>query len=430
MDTIKAHPITNIFPMMTDGELSQLAADIKANGLQVPITTYENMVLDGRNRLRACEMAGIEPRFVEWEGDSPTLWVISMNLHRRHLTPSQRAAIAVEALPIFEAEARERQLATLKHGSVFVCPDCAETFDRPVWHCPVCAHHWLFNRIECFNCHEYQRPVSPKLDERGRSDKQVATIFNVARGYVAAAKKLSQEVPELFQAVRDGETTLQDAKREARRQEKERGMRDKPSVPPSDRCRLYNADFRQVDIEAESVDCIITDPPYPREYLPLYDDLANLAARVLKPGGSLVVMVGQSYLPEILALMVPHITYRWTFAYMTPGPTTTIWQRHVNTNWKPVLWFVKGESPLDWAGTDVFRSERRDKDFHEWGQSESGMAQIIERFTVEGDAVFDPFMGAGTTGVVALQLGRRFIGADNDEVAYHTATRRLGIDQG
>jgi hypothetical protein len=61
------------------------------------------------NRLRACQRAGVEPRFEEWRGESPTAYVLSVNLHRRHLTDGQRAMIAVGALPLFEAEARERQ---------------------------------------------------------------------------------------------------------------------------------------------------------------------------------------------------------------------------------------------------------------------------------------------------------------------------------
>ena len=179
-------------------------------------------------------------------------------------------------------------------------------------------------------------------------------------------------------------------------------------------------------IEPNSIDCIITDPPYPREYLPLYSALAKEAARILKSGGSLVIMIGQSYLPDILNLITPHIQYHWTIAYLTlGGKSVQLWTRNVNTFWKPVLWFVKGNYEGKWAG-DVCQSNDNDKRFHEWGQSESGMADLVERVTSSGDTILDPFCGAGTTGVVAMTLNRKFIGIDKDANAIRTTTKRLG----
>ena len=62
-------------------------------------------ILDGRNRYLACQQLEIEPRFAEWAGEGdPTVWVLSEDLHRRHLTASQRAAIAVAALPMIKVE--------------------------------------------------------------------------------------------------------------------------------------------------------------------------------------------------------------------------------------------------------------------------------------------------------------------------------------
>ncbi len=197
----------------------------------------------------------------------------------------------------------------------------------------------------------------------------------------------------------------------------------------ADRCTLLPGDFREVveDLEPGSVDAIITDPPYPSEYLPLYGALAEDAARLLKPGGSLLVMVGQSYLPELLALMTPHIRYHWTVAHLTPGgQAVQLWQRKVNTFYKPVLWFVNGDYDGPWVG-DVTRSAVNDNDkrFHDWGQSESGMADLVERFTRPGDTILDPFLGGGTTAVVALRLQRQFIGIELDRSTLSTALRRV-----
>jgi site-specific DNA-methyltransferase (adenine-specific) len=110
------------------------------------------------------------------------------------------------------------------------------------------------------------------------------------------------------------------------------------------------------------------------------------------------------------------LTYHWTLAYLTPGgQAVQLWQRKVNTFWKPILVFTKGEYTGAWFG-DVAKSDVNDNDkrFHEWGQSESGMVDLIERLTKPGDLIVDPFLGAGTTGVAALATGRQFIGCDID----------------
>lgn len=99
---MNSHPAARLFPPVSNDELQALAADIKAHGLHHPIVTLQAAVLDGRNRLKACQIAGVEPRFVEWDGQgSPMGYVISANLRRRHLTKSQAAAIAAEKLELF-----------------------------------------------------------------------------------------------------------------------------------------------------------------------------------------------------------------------------------------------------------------------------------------------------------------------------------------
>ena len=107
---MRFHPICLLFPRMTDEELQELADDIRQNGLQNAIVLHEGKILDGRNRYLACPMAGIKPRFVQWDGDgSPLQWVVCENMVRRHLTSSQRAVIALELLPMLEKEAHERK---------------------------------------------------------------------------------------------------------------------------------------------------------------------------------------------------------------------------------------------------------------------------------------------------------------------------------
>lgn len=98
------HPIASAFPMMTEHEYQGLKADIDKNGQRESITMWRGMLVDGRNRLRACNELNIEPYTDELDDDAdPVSYVLSINLHRRHLNESQRAMVA-------------GKLATLKVG--------------------------------------------------------------------------------------------------------------------------------------------------------------------------------------------------------------------------------------------------------------------------------------------------------------------------
>lgn len=89
-----AHPLADMFPMIPEAERRLLADDIVTFGQRDPIILLDGMVLDGRNRQWACGFADVEPIYEEYTGDDPLNFVLSKNLHRRHLTESQRALIA------------------------------------------------------------------------------------------------------------------------------------------------------------------------------------------------------------------------------------------------------------------------------------------------------------------------------------------------
>lgn len=111
------HPAAELFPMMSDDELAALAADIKANGLQQPVVLYGAQLLDGRNRWRACEIAGVDVKTKDWAGKDAVSYVRSLNLHRRHLTAAQRAALAVKAEPVYAEAAEKRKTDGNKKGA-------------------------------------------------------------------------------------------------------------------------------------------------------------------------------------------------------------------------------------------------------------------------------------------------------------------------
>lgn len=110
-DELEYHPASEIFPLMTDDQFEKLVGDIAEHGLLESIVLYEGKILDGRNRYRACRKLGIGFSTEEaWLGEqSPVEYTLSKNLHRRHLTSAQRAALALDLLPALSERAAERQ---------------------------------------------------------------------------------------------------------------------------------------------------------------------------------------------------------------------------------------------------------------------------------------------------------------------------------
>jgi hypothetical protein len=110
---MKQHPLSAAFPSMSDVEIEALAQDIRANGQHEPGVIFEGMVLDGWHRFLACQSAGVDFKTVDFDPESdPVSFVKSRNLHRRHLTESQRAA-AVVACSVWAP--RGRQTGNVAH---------------------------------------------------------------------------------------------------------------------------------------------------------------------------------------------------------------------------------------------------------------------------------------------------------------------------
>lgn len=105
----ESHGAANIFPMMDESGLSQLADDIASNGQQVAIDIFDGRIIDGRNRYKACKLAGVDPLFLDVKTDDPLDFVLSRNLHRRHLDTGQRAFVALNVLDYESKAAKQRQ---------------------------------------------------------------------------------------------------------------------------------------------------------------------------------------------------------------------------------------------------------------------------------------------------------------------------------
>jgi DNA methylase len=407
------HPAASLFPVMAGDELKQLAADVGEHGLHEPVWLWrdgdgQEWLLDGRNRVAACEIAGVDVTTQQYHGDDPISFIMSLNLFRRHLTAGQRAFLALALEPMYAEQAKKRMLAGVSNPPA-------------------------------------------DLQEGSRYDRESNSKAGKATGTsgraVSQAKRIRDKAPDLATKVELGDApggiSLNRAERifrnrDAERRRDERAKAEAAATETVATIDVRLGDFRDVLADLTNVDAIITDPPYGKEFLPLLGDLARWSDEALAPNGVMAVLMGQTYLDDVFRLLSGGRPYRWTACYLFAGPSPDAitggssyfsHARRVNSNWKPLLVYGGGERVF----SDVFRSEGSDaaaKNNHRWGQDFGAFSAIIQRLTEPGQTVVDPFMGGGTPLLAAHALGRHVIGCDVDPQAVATARRRLGIDAG
>ena len=188
-----------------------------------------------------------------------------------------------------------------------------------------------------------------------------------------------------------------------------------------------HGDFENVlhDIPDGSIDCIITDPPYPHEFIECWTKLSRFAKRVLKPNGFCIAYSGQMYLPEVMNRMNEHLDYYWTFCLQHVGDTQIVNGVNIICKWKPILVFQNGKKKNNKTITDFVISGVKEKGDHDWQQSKSGMSYIVEMFTDPEEIICEPFAGSGTTIIVAKELNRNIVAAEIDEDTYNLAKVNL-----
>jgi len=183
---MKAHRLASYFPIMEGEKFDKFVEDIKKNGQLEPIITFDNQILDGLNRYKACQQLGIEPKFTEYKGKDPLHYVVSVNVHRRHMSVSQLAMVATEMLPEFEEEAESRRKEKR-----------AETISGALG--------------------------PQERVEADRSSEQVAQEFGISGKSVRRAKRVKEQAPEKVEAIVQGRENIRSVDTELRMNaEKER----------------------------------------------------------------------------------------------------------------------------------------------------------------------------------------------------------------
>jgi site-specific DNA-methyltransferase (adenine-specific) len=196
---------------------------------------------------------------------------------------------------------------------------------------------------------------------------------------------------------------------------------------------IYHGDCRELikGIEPQSVDLIFTDPPYMKEYLYLYEWLADISNAVLKPTGFVAMYVGCYHLANVMRLIDGKLDFFIECVIFGSGNGSIIWPRRTIAKHKSLLIYRPTESASmpRCNMTSVFNGTGEDKRYHAWGQDEASARYYIDCLTKKGDMVLDPFCGGGTTPAMCKVLERECISYEIDEGTYKKAVKRVDQQQ-
>ena len=408
-----------LLPALSEGEYGALKADIAEHGILVaPVVDAETgEVLDGHHRVKVwneLRAGGIRvpdyPRDVRRFGSDEDRigFLLAANLFRRHLDRKQRAAVV--------ADLRERG--------------------------------WSLRRVsDAIGVHHetVRRDLEGVADATGDASESVTIVGRDQKTYPARRPK---PVPSIVvRSARDearARAALAALGEEApgpdlRRSEEKarlaalarRRSEEVPAQIEGPGWEIRTGDFREVlaDIPDQSVDAIVTDPPYNVEGVPLYSDLSAFAARVLKPGRLCVAYCGKMALPEHFERLGEHLEYVWTGAIFLPGRHTVFRRRMIFGRWRPVAFFSAGSYEVRTTIVDALMAEGRGEKQpgdHPWQQTIGPFRRLVEMAARPGELVVDPFLGSGTTALACRIEGRRFLGGDADPGAVSLAIERIG----
>lgn len=398
--------LQNLIPPLMPSELTELERSLLAEGCREPLYVWEHegkeILIDGHNRHTLCEKHNIpyETRPLRFESlEQAKSWIIRNQFSRRNLSAYDRCVLSL----LLEPELKERARDNMRTST-------GGTNPQPL-------------------------PKLANLEPIHVRD-QLAEIAGVSPETLRKVKFISQNATEhQVKLLRCNQTSINRIfcyiTRKQNRQKLHSKLSSVPVLEPNG-ITLFNDDFTGALAQHKegSVDCIITDPPWSKGDIELYDSLGVVAARLLKPGGSLLVLSGHNALPDVLSSLCRHLNYRWLLCFRNTSKRQGFLRHEkIKVSWQPLIWLINGDTPAIYRTVPdeiaYFENRFNKQIYHPWEQCLDGFLQIVEWFTDPADVVLDPFMGTGTTGVACVRLGRKFIGAEINPRTFRFAQEKI-----
>lgn len=461
-ELLKNHPAADAWPMMNDDRFGELLADIQANGQREPITLCDGMILDGRNRYRACVELGVQPLTRDHDGNPWDLaW--SLNGERRDMDKVVRAIVRKRCR---EGSAEwERAQAKIKDDG-----------NRKRSEASKGNRNASKTKPETVAGTKCLRPKSGENVAR----KALAAEAGVSVGTASKAEQIAKR-PDLEQKVVAGEMKPSEALREIRSEKRRKQLQEAAAKAATahaagrPKWSILNVDviegLESVRDEHGPARLIFTDPPYnigidygdgekadllsPQAYMKWVRQWLGLCWDCLADDGSLWVMIGDEYAAEYYTeIKATGFTVRsWIKWYETFGVNCS---SKFNRTSRHIFYAVKDGKSFVFNPEPVTRpSDRQTKygdsravaggklwdDVWQIPRLTGTCAERIPDFPTQlplalvepivlcasmpGDLVVDPFNGSGTTGVASIQNGRKYVGIEKSEKFADMADMRL-----
>ena len=409
-------------PPLEAEQFTSLKDDIKDNnGIIIPIIVDEHAnVIDGEHRLRIAQELGIKqiPVQVRTKLTEEEKWKMAqdLNFKRRQLTQAQITQITKEnreKLPQLALKLRQEGMSLRAIGDEL---GVSHTQVKNLIKEEVAGNNLTVDLPDTIKGMDGKSHPAKKPFINVNTPKELQRAMNACESIDA------ENLP-------DKPLDLKRVERIARESEREKLRQQTVNDFQKGQIKLLQGDFniRGLEIPDNSVDLIFTDPPYHKEYLPLWGQLGTLANRVLKPGGLLVSYTGSLYLPKIHDMLGEHLSYLWMAAIYHSGAKKKVHPVGLIQCWKPILVYYKPPKNVYWPTITDMISGGESKSNHDWEQSVGEALHYIKAFAPRNGTLLDPMAGSGTSLLAGLQsgLGLNCIGIELDKATFIETESRL-----
>lgn len=394
----------DVVPPISEEEYESLKEDISENGILVPpIIDEKNGIIDGVNRIRAISElkrksfpCQILPNLVK--GQEKRDLAIKINALRRQWSKEDRLKLAVSLRKQKYSYRRIASIINLNHETV---------------------RKHLIASGERF---PDKSEGKDGIEKPARLSRSTCILVRNSK----EAKEVSENLKKIN--VNNLPDTVLNSHRLGRivRNEEAKANPTCKDIQIGTAKLLFGSfQERGKEIASESVKMLITDPPYREESLPLFNDLGEFAARVLKPGGILLSYSGTMFLPDVYAMLGKHLKYWWTFAIEHTGGNKSVYNLHIHQCWKPVVAYIKEPVNVYWNYLRDMVSGKREKDVMDWQQCVSEAEYFIKHLCPQKGILVDPMAGAATSLIAGMNLGMDCIGIENNPSTFALAEKRI-----